>query len=261
MNGILYSNIIKPEKDNRGIIIIIHGFLGMSDNWKTMALKYAEDNYEIHLLDVRNHGRSFHSDDFSYEIMAEDIKKYCNYHSINQAIFLGHSMGGKIAMQFATTYPKYVKKLIVADIAPKYYPPHHQVILEGLNAVDFSKNPTRTEVGEILLSFIKDEGVVQFLQKSLYRKSQNELAFRFNLEIFNKKIEEIGKELPKYALFNGETLFIKGELSNYIKEHDIEGIKEHFPNANVVSVSNAGHWLHAENPNEFYNATINFINL
>ncbi len=120
-------------------LLILHGFLGMGDNWKTLGNDFSENGFEVHLIDQRNHGRSFHSDEMSYEAMAEDIKNYCDHHGIKSAVLLGHSMGGKTAMLFATKYPDYVSKLIVADIAPKFYPQHHQDILKGLSSLDFSK--------------------------------------------------------------------------------------------------------------------------
>jgi pimeloyl-ACP methyl ester carboxylesterase len=140
----LYSKIEGEGKP----FLIIHGFLGMSDNWKTLGLQFVQLGYQIHLLDMRNHGKSFHSDEFNYEIMVEDVKAYIDFHNLQNITFLGHSMGGKIAMLFATTYPEYVEKLIIADIGPKYYAPHHQSILEALNAVDFLKKPNRSEVDE-----------------------------------------------------------------------------------------------------------------
>ena len=113
-------------------MVIIHGFLGMSDNWKTLGSQFATEGFQVHALDLRNHGKSFHSEDFSYEVMVEDVKQYCEYHQLNNIIIIGHSMGGKVAMLLATTYPELVSKLIVADIGPKYYAPHHQTILAAL---------------------------------------------------------------------------------------------------------------------------------
>ena len=123
-------------------MLIIHGFLGMNDNWKSLGTQFAAQGFQVHALDLRNHGKSFHSNDFSYELMAEDVKQYCEFHQLTNVILLGHSMGGKVAMLLASTYPDLVSKLIIADIGPKYYPPHHQTILEGLNAIDFSEQPS-----------------------------------------------------------------------------------------------------------------------
>jgi len=148
-------------------MVIIHGFLGMSDNWKTLGTQFANEGYQVHALDLRNHGKSFHADDFSYEIMVEDVKQYFEFHQLKDVLLLGHSMGGKAAMLLATTYPELVSKLIVGDIGTKYYAPHHQTILAALNAVDFSKKPSRAEVEEIVSGYIKDFGTRQFLLKNL----------------------------------------------------------------------------------------------
>ncbi|SRX53759.1 alpha/beta fold hydrolase [Aequorivita sp. CIP111184] len=252
---ILHSQILGKGKP----FVILHGFLGMSDNWKTLGNHWAEDGYEVHLLDQRNHGRSFHSDEFSYEIMAEDLKNYCEEHNLQNIILLGHSMGGKVAMQFAVTYPEMVSKLIVADIGPKAYPPHHQDILKALSQLDFSKIKSRGEAEDILSEYIKDEGTKLFLLKNLYRKNKNEFALRINLPILSEKIEEVGVALSDNAVFKGDTLFLGGEKSGYIEPMDELLIKKHFPKAKIETISNAGHWLHAENPDEFYDNVMIFL--
>ena len=252
---ILHSKIVGEGKP----FVILHGFLGMSDNWKTLGSQFAEVGFQVHMLDMRNHGKSFHSDDFSYELMANDVKEYCEFHNVENIILLGHSMGGKAAMLLATMYPELIEKLIIADIGPKFYPQHHQPILEGLNAVDFSKKPSRSEVEEIVSHYISDFGTRQFLLKSLYWKEKEQLAFRYNLAVFNKKIEEIGKALPIENKFEKPTLFLRGSKSNYILEEDFKTIYYHFPNVKIETISNAGHWLHAENPSEFYEKAMKFI--
>jgi pimeloyl-ACP methyl ester carboxylesterase len=169
-------------------IIILHGFLGMSDNWKSLATQFASEGFQVHALDLRNHGKSFHSNEFNYEVMVEDVKNYIQVHQLTNSVVLGHSMGGKVAMLLATMYPNLVSKLIIADIGPKYYAPHHQTILAGLNAVDFSKNPSRSEVEQIVTNFITDFGTRQFLLKNLYWKTPEQLALGFNLQVFNFNI-------------------------------------------------------------------------
>ncbi len=251
----LHSQILGSGKP----FVILHGFLGMSDNWKTLGIRWSEEGYEVHLLDQRNHGRSFHSDDFSYEVMAEDLKKYCDEHGLKKIILLGHSMGGKVAMQFAVTYPEMVSKLIIADIGPKAYPPHHQDILKALSQLDFSKIKSRGEAEDMLSNYIKDEGTRLFLLKNLYRKNKNELGLRINLPILSEKIEEVGVALPENTVFKDDTLFLGGEKSGYIEPMDELLIKKHFPKAIMKTVSNAGHWLHAENPEEFSDYVLKFL--
>jgi len=251
----LYSKIEGEGKP----FIIIHGFLGMSDNWKTLGLQFAQLGFQIHLLDMRNHGKSFHSDEFNYEIMVEDVKAYIDFHNLQNITLLGHSMGGKIAMLFATLYPEIVEKLIIADIGPKYYAPHHQSILAALNAVDFSKKPNRSEVDEIISKYISDFGTKQFLLKNVYWKTPEELGFRFNLPVFNEKISEIGTALPFENHFDKPVLFLRGDKSDYILDVDFETILHHFPLAIIKTIPNAGHWLHAENPLAFYCEVQKFV--
>ncbi|MGL2994344.1 alpha/beta fold hydrolase [Flavobacterium sp. TSSA_36] len=251
----LYSKIEGSGKP----LLILHGFLGMSDNWKTLGVQFASEGYEVHLLDLRNHGRSFHSDDFSYELMVQDVYDYCKANNLTKIDIIGHSMGGKVAMLLATTYPDLIRKLIVADIGPKYYAPHHQDILAGLNAVDFAQKPSRNEVDALLTTYIPDFGTRQFLLKSLYWQEPGQLAFRFNLTVFNQKVTEIGKALPENAVALMPTLFIRGGNSNYILEEDLIQIKVHFTLVSLTTIPNAGHWLHAENPALFYQYCIEFL--
>jgi esterase len=251
----LYSKIEGEGKP----LLILHGFLGMSDNWKTIGVQLSTEGYQVHLLDLRNHGRSFQSEEFSYAVMAQDVYDYCRANNLSHVSIIGHSMGGKTAMLFATTYPAMVDKLIVADIGPKFYPQHHQTILAGLDAVDFTVKPSRGEVESILTQYITDFGTRQFLMKSLYWKEPGQLAFRFNLAVFNKKIDEIGVALSEKLVFKKPTLFIRGGNSNYILDSDFENINKHFPESNVETIPNAGHWLHAENPKLFHQLASSFL--
>lgn len=239
-------------------LIILHGFLGMGDNWKSLANKFSE-NYEVHLVDQRNHGRSFHDDEFSYEDMVEDLMHYMDHHGLKRVNLLGHSMGGKTAMLFAVEHPEKIEKLIVADIGPKFYPPHHQAILDALNKVDFKKIKSRNEVDEILKKTIAEIGIRQFLLKNVYRVNKDKLAFRFNLEVLDSRYDEIGVSLPPRTIFEGPVLFLKGAMSGYITNSDLDLIHAHFPGSRVVSIANAGHWLHAENPTDFYDNVASFL--
>ena len=240
-------------------LLIIHGYMGMSDNWKTLAVKFATLGFEVHALDLRNHGKSFHSEKFNYEAMTQDVIDYCKHYNITKAHFLGHSMGGKLVMFLAGLMPELIQKLVVADIAPKYYTPHHQTILKALNAVDFSIKPSRAEVDEIISNYISDVGTKQFLLKNLYWEQPGQLGFRFNLAVFNKDPEVIGQAIPSQTLFTGPTLFLRGDKSDYIFDSDIDNIHLHFPNAQIKTVTNAGHWLHAENPNQFFQYVSEFL--
>ncbi|MRX63306.1 alpha/beta fold hydrolase [Maribacter luteus] len=255
MNPILHSNILGTGQP----LLILHGFLGMSDNWKTLGSQYAKEGLQVHLIDQRNHGRSFHSEEFNYDILAEDLKTYIEAHDLEDVIILGHSMGGKTAMQFAISYPNLLSKLIVADIAPKYYPPHHQFIIDGLNQLDFDQIKSRGQADSELSKYIPEIGIRQFLLKNLYWIEKGKLAFRFNLKVLSNKMEEIGENLSATDQNTGPTLFLRGEKSEYISPSDNEVILRHFPNARIGTIDKAGHWLHAENPVQFFNKTIDFI--
>lgn len=239
-------------------LLILHGFFGMGDNWKTLANKFSSD-FQVHIIDHRNHGRSFHSDDFSYELMVEDLLYYISYYKLSKVNIMGHSMGGKVGMLFAVEFSEKVNKLIVADIAPKFYPLHHQFIFKALHSVDFSIIKSRNEIDEILKNHISESRIRQFLLKNVYRKTKDDFAFRINLQSLTDNVEEVGEALPPFTQFEGETLFLRGEISDYILEEDKVLIKNHFPNSYVETISNAGHWLHAENPNDFYNIIIIFL--
>ena len=240
-------------------LIILHGFLGMSDNWKTLGTQFAANGFEVHMLDLRSHGRSFHSAAFNYAVMMNDVAEYCSFYQLTKIDIIGHSMGGKVAMLLAVEHPEMVEKLLVADIGPKYYPSHHQDILAGLNAVDFLQKPNRNQVEEVLLKYIPDFGTRQFLMKSLFWKEPGQLAFRFNLEVFNKEIEQIGTALIDSQRFDKPTLFVRGGNSKYILEDDFQTIQSHFSNSKIETIPNVGHWLHAENPQLFFEIANDFL--
>ncbi|RZS98823.1 alpha/beta fold hydrolase [Aquimarina brevivitae] len=251
----LYANVIGTGKP----FIILHGFLGMGDNWKTLGRKIAEEGYEVHLIDQRNHGRSFHSDAFSYELMADDLKEYCIAKGLSSIKLLGHSMGGKTAMLFASLFPEYMDQLIIADIAPKHYPQHHQKILEGLDALDFSVIKSRGAADKALSEYVKEPGVRMFLLKNLYWKKKGELGLRMNLSSLIKNIEEVGKVLDSDLSFEGSTLFLKGSNSGYIEAADEALIQAQFPQYQLVEITGAGHWLHAEQPDLFLEEVLRFL--
>ena len=252
---ILYSKIEGQGKP----LLILHGFLGMSDNWKTLGTQYTELGFEVHMIDLRNHGRSFHDAVFSYAIMVQDVLEYCTHYGLQNISVIGHSMGGKLAMLLATQHPDLVRQLIVADIGPKYYALHHQEILTGLNAIDFSIQPQRNEVDAQLQAYIPDFGTRQFLLKNLYWQTPGQLAFRFNLPVLTQEIEQVGTALPDAARYEESTLFVRGGNSKYILDADWDTILSHFPQAKLETIPQAGHWLHAENPALFYSITSKFL--
>ena len=252
---ILHSKIVGEGAP----LLILHGYFGNGDNWKTIA-NVLSDTFQVHLIDQRNHGRSFHSDDFDYELMIEDLCNYIAHYKLEKVNLLGHSMGGKTTMLYAVEFPENVNKLVVADISPRMYPPHHHDILKALNSIDFSIQNSRKLVDEKLLELIPEVGVRQFLMKNIYWREKGQLDFRFNLESLTENNDEVGVALPSFTVFEGETLFLKGENSGYISADEEPIINAHFPSAKIVTIKNSGHWLHAENPSDFLEVVERFLN-
>ena len=254
---ILHSKIY--GEDQPGIpLLVFHGLFGMLDNWGSFGKEMGEF-FPVHLIDLRNHGKSFHSPEMSHDDLAHDILHYMEFHKLDKINLLGHSLGGKAVMQFAIKYPIKVDKLIVVDISPKAYPPHHQGIIKALETIDFEKQTSRQEVEEVLQQYIPEKSVVQFLAKNLYWTDDKKLNWRFNLKTLSDKYTEFVSNAIKYGVYSGETLFIAGEKSNYILPQDEFQIKQQFPNASVVTIKNAGHWVQAENPTDFNEVVKDFL--
>jgi len=253
-NPILHSTITGKGTP----LLILHGYFGMSDNWKTLGNQFSDD-FQVHLIDQRNHGRSFHADTFNYEVLVEDLYSYIQAHQLEQVYLIGHSMGGKTAMLFAVTYPEFVKKLIVVDISPREYQPHHNAILAGLNSIDFSIDNSRGKVDKKLADLIPELGVRQFLLKNVFWKEKGQLAFRFNLASLTENNSEVGEALPPFTVFEKEVLFLKGQNSEYITANEVITIAAQFANSKIIEIKNAGHWLHAENPVQFYAEVCSFL--
>lgn len=240
-------------------LVILHGLFGTLDNWITAGKILSENGYEVYLVDQRNHGKSPHSDEFNYEVMAEDLKEFLVDQHLSSAIIMGHSMGGKIAMLFSTKYPKMVEKLIVVDIAPKYYPPHHETIMKAFHSVKVETVTSRKEAEERMLPLIDNAGVRQFLLKNLDRNGNN-FQWKHNLPVIEKNINEIGQPLDEVQIFVGPAFFIGGAASDYIQRGDRQLILKHFPQAKIASIKGAGHWVHAEKPNEFMDVLFAMLN-
>jgi pimeloyl-ACP methyl ester carboxylesterase len=242
-------------------LVILHGLFGTADNWNTLAKKYGEW-FTTYAVDLRNHGQSPHSDEWSYELMAQDVINLLKEENIDSCYLMGHSMGGKVAMLVAGMIPDKIEKLIVCDIAPKYYAPHHTEVLEALNGLDLVNTKTRKDAEAYMESRIKDFGTRQFLLKSLYWKDEK-LAWRFNLTAITHQIEKVGDALEQAGgnkiNFEGPTLFIRGSKSRYILDEDIDHILEHFPNSRLTTIDGAGHWVHAEKPMEYLEVTKEFL--
>jgi pimeloyl-ACP methyl ester carboxylesterase len=250
-------------------IIIIHGLYGSSDNWMSIGKQLAED-FQVFLIDQRNHGQSGHSDEHNYEVMREDLKSFMDEHNLQKATLLGHSMGGKTAIYFAAAYPERVERLIVVDISPCSYKSEdtfqtrtHTQIINGLQSIDLKNIKSRSQADKQLANFVDQKRVRQFLLKNLYRDEEKEFRWKLNLETLKQHLadtmdgftaESVDKDVTGFP-----ALFIKGENSNYIQEKDKTATKKLFPMAEFVSISNAGHWVHAEQPEMFMQAILNFL--
>jgi esterase len=233
-------------------IIILHGLFGSSDNWLTLG-KILGETHRVYMLDARNHGQSPRSDIFDYNAMAADLMEFMDDHSIINPILMGHSMGGKTVMQFAMNYPDSFSKIIVVDIAPKFYPVHHSMILQGLGSIDLKTLKSRTEANDLLKRFEDNEGVRQFLLKNLWRNPEknNEFDWRLNVPVISKNIDLIGFELSNEKTVEKTVLFIRGSESHYIQPEDERKIWELFPDYELVTIQDAGHWVQADQPAAF----------
>jgi pimeloyl-ACP methyl ester carboxylesterase len=238
-------------------LIILHGLLGSLDNWHSLSKTFAS-SFKVLAVDLRNHGRSPHSDTFTYEAMAEDVIELLDDQHIDSAHLIGHSMGGKVAMTLALSNPERVVKLVVVDIAPRSYLRLHDEILDALLSIDPSAFHSRQEVDFALAGKIPDFAVRQFLMKNLGRDSSGSFFWKANLESISRNYEAIASEVSSSAPFLNPTLFIKGDRSQYILESDTPIIHKLFPKARIVSIE-SGHWVHAESPALFADVVQQFL--
>lgn len=236
--------------------IILHGLFGSSDNWQTHAKRLA-DYFEVYLVDQRNHGHSDWSEDFNYELMAEDLKELIDDEGLSEIYLLGHSMGGKTAMFFAQKYPDLLEKLIIVDMGIKSYPSHHGPILEGLNALNLNEIKSRGEATKEMAKYVENEATRMFLLKNLYWKDKGQLAWRINIPVLEEKMSEILVPLPDGECFVS-TLFMRGGQSGYIVEEDYSKIRNAFPDCDIKTIERAGHWIHAEAPKEFMDEVLGY---
>jgi esterase len=245
-------------------LVILHGLFGTLDNWQTLARRWADEaGLRVISVDLRNHGRSFHSPEHSYALMAQDVLALLDHLAIDPAhlTVLGHSMGGKVAMTLALGYPERLAQLIVLDIAPRFSNMEHQDdIIAGLQAVDLSTIQNRQQAEAALAPNIRQLGVRQFLLKNLYRREDNSFAWRINLPALVENLAAVGEEIASAQPFPKPTLFIRGGKSDYITADDkLHSIPALFPNSQVATVPDAGHWVHAEKPDEIYSLVKNFV--
>lgn len=241
-------------------LIILHGIFGSSDNWLTISKTIAAQGYWVISVDQRNHGHSPRHDEFDYQSMAADLDELLTDLKLSQPVLVGHSMGGKTVMQYVMTYPGRFSKLVVVDIAPKFYPIHHAELIRGLKSIDLAALKSRNEADAILSQYEPSVAVRQFLLKNLYRDEQNQFGWRLNLPVIERELHGIGEELTNPRVITEPTLFIRGSESSYIRDEDVPTIKRIFPNVTVETIAGAGHWVQAEKPAEFVSVLLNFLN-
>ena len=240
-------------------MFILHGLFGSSDNWVSFG-KQLTDHYQIIIPDMRNHGRSPHSDHWEYAFMADDINKLANKLEFETITILGHSMGGKTGITFAEKFPEKLEKLIVADIAPRKYAIRHRTILEGLISIDLKDLDSRNDADDQLIPYIPEMSLRQFLLKNLDRDKHG-FKWKLNLKIINDHLENVGLATYPEKVIDTPTLFIRGINSDYISDDDIMEIREYFSDVRTESIGNAGHWLHAEQPKAFYATVKEFLGI
>lgn len=240
-------------------LIILHGLFGSSDNWFSLSKIFA-DHFKVYVVDQRNHGLSPHDDKHDYDILTEDLKEFISEHKINQPIIIGHSMGGKVAMNFAIKYPSMLSQLIVVDIIPKAYPVHHDSILQGLKAIQLDQLESRGQADQVLSGFESDPSVRQFLLKNLARNDKQQFEWRINIPVLEKSIEAMGAAITSNGGFTGPTLFVIGSKSNYFESGDEATVKKYFPSAKIEKLE-TGHWVQAEKPKEFMKTVFTFLKI
>lgn len=255
--------------DSGPAIVILHGIFGSSDNWLTISKTIAARGYRVFALDQRNHGQSSRADDQSYVGMADDLREFLLDQGLDAPILVGHSMGGKTVMQYAMDYrndgdaagrpPGTFAKLVVVDIAPKFYPIHHADLIRGLRAIDLMNLTNRNEADAVLSRYEPSTTVRQFLLKNLYRNEQGRFDWRINLPVIERELHGVGDELTGTRPVTEPTLFVRGSESPYILDEDIPTIKRLFPNAQIATIRGAGHWIQAEKPVEFVEVLMQFL--
>src|SRR5215468_10450222 len=238
-------------------VVILHGLLGSADNWRSMSRRLGA-HYQGFALDLRNHGRSPHSDILDYDVMAADVREFTEQQALRRIILLGHSVGGKVAMQFAVEYSQQVDRLIVVDIAPKAYEPSQRYLLKAMQSLDLSRYKSFADVA--LAPEVSSESLRQFLIKNLARDENGRLRWKIHLEAIDRNYDKLLRGLGAEGSFNKPTLFIRGGRSNYIEDDDALLIRQMFPQAEIVTLPEAGHWLHVDRPEEFFQTVVNFLN-
>jgi pimeloyl-ACP methyl ester carboxylesterase len=240
-------------------LIILHGLFGMSDNWLSLAKRFSAA-YKVFLIDQRNHGQSPHHPDFNYEVMTNDLFEFIKAERLENIILMGHSMGGKTAMNFALRHEAYIDKLIIVDIAPKSYnTDRFAAILNALRNLPLPQLTSRSEADMLLSRTIKAAALRQFLLKNLTRDENGHFIWKLNIDALLNNLDHISRQIESDTIYRKPMLLIKGEKSDYITEDDYPEIKRLFPTVQLSIISGATHWVHAEAPQKFFETVNRFL--
>ena len=240
-------------------LVVLHGLFGSGTNWRSFS-RSMSDRRQIHLLDLRNHGRSPHSDEMSYPLMAEDLFEYLDRQSLETVTLMGHSMGGKVAMRAALEAPERVSALVVVDIAPVPVGKDHVPFIRAMQSIDLDRVSRREAASEMLADAVPDPGLRQFLLQNLERDNGG-YRWRLNLPALAANMSAL-HDFPVDSgnnRYDGPALFVRGEQSDYVPERHFDLIRDFFPAAEIRTVAGAGHWLHAEKPQAFAEAVTPFL--
>jgi pimeloyl-ACP methyl ester carboxylesterase len=242
-------------------LIILHGLLGISDNWAGYGRKLAREGYRVLIPDQRNHGHSPHHPVVNYYALVDDLAEFIEVRKLEKPVIIGHSMGGKVAMRYSLEHPDSVDKLVVVDTSLRTYVRfnYHLQLIDAMLSVDFEKAHTRQEVEAVLSEKIREKRLQQFLMKNLFRKQKNKMGWRPNLEAISYNIDSMYDGVFYSVRFARPALFIRGGLSDYILEEDYQAIYQNFPQAEIVTIANGTHWVHADEPQAFYKALLGFL--
>ena len=240
-------------------VLILHGLFGSGDNWHRIARELS-GRYEVFAVDLRNHGKSPHSSQFDYNVMSDDLIRFVRHHHLDGISLIGHSMGGKAAMQFAFSWPDSVRKLVVVDIAPKAYAASDRQVIDALASLDLSMVSRLKDADEMLQAAIGDDAVRLFLLKNLKREKDGTYRWQINVDAIRTGYKRLASEVTGTP-FEKPCLFIRGEHSDYILDSDWPDILEYFPKAKLVTIPGAGHWVHTDAPEAFIQAVLTYFKI
>jgi pimeloyl-ACP methyl ester carboxylesterase len=252
----LYS---RKVGENGTDFVVLHGLFGSGKNWRSFAGSL-EDDFQVWTLDARNHGDSPHADSMSYQQMAEDVARFFAENELENVILLGHSMGGKTAMQLALQFPDRIAALIVVDIAPVCYDHLHKQLklIEAMQELHLAAEMSRSEIEKKLALKIPEKRLLSFLMTNLNRQN-GQFQWRIGLEQIAAGMQELLNYPELKSVFKGPVQFIGGENSAYLKFEYHALIRKYFPESRITMLENCGHWLHVEQPAAFQKTVNEFL--